>query len=504
MSNSGISQLVSHLGNTAESIAVKNPATGKITYQLPQHTAAQVLEKFQLASHASKDWAATSVADRVEILKRWHKLVLANEDKLLDLLQLETGKSRAHAFEEYLGAVTPVSYYASIAKKTLAPTRTKPGVPLLTKTYVRHEPIGVVGVITPWNYPLALTMLDVVPALVAGNTVLQKADNQTALTALFARSLAIAAGIPENCWQIVTGPAAEVGNAIVDSVDYVAFTGSTATGRIVAQRAAGRLIGVSLELGGKNPMIVLESADVSRAAEIAIAGAVGSAGQLCVSIERVFVANAIKAKFLEAISSKLDQFQIGVSNDFSMDVGSLTGEAQFNRVSGFVADATAKGAKIISGGKALPQLGPHFYAPTVLTDVTEDANLFKAETFGPVISVTGFDRVEDAIAQANDTEYGLNASVVGDEREAVAVAEKLSAGSVNINEGFRASFASMESPMGGVKASGLGRRNGPAGLLKYTEAKTIGISRGPIKLPYRAAQYKTLAPLMRLLLKYWR
>lgn len=504
MSTSGISQLVTHIGESATSVSITNPVTGKIIYQLPQLSAEQVLDRYRAAKAAAADWAEISVADRVEILNRWHKLVLENEDKLLDLLQLETGKSRSHAFEEYLGAVTPVSYYASIAKKTLSPTPTKPGVPLLTKTFVRHEPIGVVGVITPWNYPLALTMLDVVPALTAGNAVLQKADNQTALTALFARSLAVASGLPANLWQIVTGPAAEVGNAIIDNVDYVAFTGSTATGRIVAQRAAARLIGVSLELGGKNPMIVLANANVARAADIAISAAVGSAGQLCVSIERVFVHNSLKSQFIEVLGQKMASLKIGAANDFTKDVGSLSSAAQLNRVADFVEDAKAKGAKVISGGKKLPELGPNFYSPTVLVDVPDDANLYRSETFGPVISVTGFDSVAEAIAAANDSEYGLNASVIGEEREALAVAEQLHAGSVNINEGFRASFASMESPMGGVKASGLGRRNGPAGLLKYTEAKTIGISRGPVKLPNRAIEYQRLAPLMRLLLKYWR
>jgi succinate-semialdehyde dehydrogenase/glutarate-semialdehyde dehydrogenase len=371
----------------------------------------------------------------------------------------------------------------------------------LTQTFVDQVPVGVVGIITPWNYPLALTMLDVLPALMAGNAVVQKADNQTALTVLFARHLAVEAGIPAELWTIVVGDGEQVGNAITDNVDYVAFTGSTATGRRVAERAAKRLIGCSLELGGKNPMIILEGANLKRAAEIAIAGAFGSAGQLCVSIERVYVPNRIKDEFLEEIAKRTQSLTVGRSNDFTMDIGSLTGYNQLQRVMGFVDDAVSTGAKLIAGGKQLTDAGPYFYTPTVITNVNQNARMYRQEVFGPVVDVEGYEDLDEAIRLANDTDYGLNASVVGPERAALKVAEKLNAGSVNINEGFRASFASMESPMGGVKASGQGRRNGPGGLLRFTEAKSIGIARGAIKLPSRAKDYNRMAALMRIMLK---
>ena len=501
MSETSIQALVAHLPANSDTVPVLNPANGKKIYDLPQLSVAQVEAAIDAARVAQHDWAKTPVAERSKLLLELHALMLEDETKLLDLLQLETAKSRAHAFEETAGAIAAASYYAKIAGKTLARRKTKPGVPVLTRTYVDQVPLGVIGIITPWNYPLALTMLDVLPALMAGNAVVQKADNQTALTVLFARHLAVEAGIPAELWTVVVGDGEAVGNAITDNVDYVAFTGSTATGRKVAERAAKRLIGCSLELGGKNPLIVLEGANVKRAAEIAIAGAFGSAGQLCVSIERVYVPNRMKDEFLAEIAKRTESLTVGRSNDFTMDIGSLTGYNQLQRVMGFVDDAVTTGATVVAGGKQLNETGPYFYSPTVITNVNQNARMYRQEVFGPVVDVEGYEDLDEAIRMANDTDYGLNASVVGPEREAMRVAEKLNAGSVNINEGFRASFASMESPMGGFKSSGQGRRNGPGGLLRFTEAKAIGVARGFMKLPSRAKDYNRMAPMMRIMLK---
>lgn len=504
MSETSIASLVAHIPATDKTVPALNPANGKKIFDLPQLSADQVVDAISNARLAQKDWAQTTVPERTRLLAELRKLLIADETKLMDLLQLETAKARAHAFEETVGAISAASYYAKISVKALGRKYTKPGIPLLTKTFVDHVPLGVVGIITPWNYPLALTMLDVLPALVAGNAVVQKADNQTALTVLFARHLAVEAGFPAELWTVVVGDGEEVGNAIVDNVDYVAFTGSTATGRRVAARAAERLIGCSLELGGKNPMIVLESANVKRAAEIAIAGAFGSAGQLCVAIERIYVPIRMKQEFLDEIAKRTNSLKVGRSSDFSMDIGSLGGYNQLQRVTGFVEDAVANGAKVVAGGNQLSEAGPYFYAPTVITNVNPNARMYRQEVFGPVIDVEGYEDLDAAILLANDSDYGLNASVVGDEKEALQVAKRLDAGSVNINEGYRASFASMESPMGGTKASGQGRRNGFAGILRFTEAKSVGIARGAIKIPTRAKHYEKMAPLMRAMYKLLR
>ena len=504
MSETSIQALVAHLPNNTDTVPVLNPANGKKIYDLPQLTVEQVVSAVESARKAQVDWAKTPVSERANLLLALNKLMVTDEAKLMDLLQLETAKSRAHAFEETIGAMNAAKYYSRISAKTLSREKTDSGVPFLTSTYVDYVPVGVVGIITPWNYPLALTMLDVLPALAAGNAVVQKADNQTALTVLFARHLAVEAGIPAELWTVVVGDGEIVGNAITDNVDHMAFTGSTATGRRVAARAGARLIGSSLELGGKNPMIVLEGANIKRAAEIVIAGAFGSAGQLCVSIERVYVPNRIKAEFLAEIAKRAESLHVGRSNDFSMDIGSLTGYNQLQRVTGFVEDAVSTGATVVTGGKPLTEVGPYFYAPTVITNVNPNARMYSQEVFGPVVDVEGYEDLDAAIEMANDTDYGLNASVVGPEREAMAVAKKLNAGSVNINEGFRASFASMATPMGGFKSSGQGRRNGPGGLLRFTEAKAIGIARGPISLPSRAKNYEKMAPIMRLMIKWLR
>ncbi|MCX8530013.1 MAG: succinic semialdehyde dehydrogenase [Rhodoluna sp.] len=501
MTDTSIQSLLSHFPSVAPLVPVINPSTGKRIFDLPQLSAEDVREAVQKARAFAPTWSKTPAKERQAVLTRLHDLMLKNEDKLLDVLQLETGKSRAHAFEEFAGAAGAARYYGRKAAKFLKPTPTRAGVPVLTRTWVEYESLGVVGIITPWNYPMALCTLDVLPALAAGNTVVQKADNQTALTSLFCRMLAIEAGLPASAWTIVVGDGAEVGNAITDNCDYVAFTGSTATGRKVAERAAARLIGFSLELGGKNPMLVLPSAKLDVAAELAIGGGFGSAGQLCVSIERIYVENSRKAEFLEVLGSKVESLIVGKSTDFSVDIGSLTSANQLARVSGFVQDAVKAGATVVAGGIALPEHGPYFYAPTVLTDVAHDSPAGCNEIFGPVLVVFGYDNVEEAITLANDTEYGLNASVVGKETEAILVASKLNAGSVNVNEGFRATFASMDSPMGGMKKSGKGRRNGRAGLIRFTDQRTVGVAAGWLRLPSRGRHYNRMAPLLRLLSK---
>jgi len=501
MSEFKIDDLVKQLAPSSNKVSVSNPNTGELIYELPQLSAEQVKQAVDNARAAQVSWAKTSIHQRKAILLRLHDLILEHQNDLMDILQLETGKARAHAFEEIAGGTGSARYFAKIAAKALKPKHTTAGVPFLTKTWVNHVPVGVVGVITPWNYPLALCLLDVLPALIAGNSVVQKSDNQTTLTALAARKLAIKAGLDPKLWTVVAGDGAEVGNAITDNVDYVAFTGSAATGRQVGARAAARLIPFSLELGGKNPLIVLPSADLAKAADILIGGAFGSAGQLCVSIERAYVPQDLKERFETILKEKVNSLRLGSSHDFSIDVGSLTGPNQLKRVSGFVDEAVSQGATVVAGGHALPEIGPYFYAPTVLTDVTDQMRLHKNEVFGPLVSVYGYKTIDEAVELANATTEGLNASIVGDAKEAKQVAKRIMAGTVNINEGFRATFASLDTPMGGMKNSGHGRRNGVDGLLKYTESQAIGIHRGLLEFPSRGYQYNKMAPLLNLLAK---
>ena len=485
------------------SIKVVDPLTGNKLHEIDAHSASDVALRFQSAREAQPAWAAIGGKARARVASQLVDSLIAKQEDLMDMLQKETGKSRSHAFEEITGALAAISYYAKVAPKLMKRQKVRGGVPLLITAYTEPAPVGAVGIVTPWNYPLALTMMDVIPALMAGNAVVQKADNQTAKTVLMARDIAVSAGVPERIWQVVHGEASEVGNALIDHCDYLAFTGSTATGKLVAQRAASRLIGYSLELGGKNPRIVLPGANVSEAAEMALASAFGNAGQLCVSIERLYVPNHAMAAFELELKNRVESLKVGSSPEFEYDLGALSSVAQLERVSGFVQRAIDEGARLVTGGKVLSEIGPNFYAPTVLSDIPQGAEILHKEVFGPVIALVGYDSLDEAVELANATEYGLNASVVGDKKAAMDVASRLMAGSVNINEGYRASMATMAAPMGGMKQSGMNRRSGPDGLLRFTENRTIGVAnRLPIGLPNRARDYKKMAPLMTKLARW--
>ncbi|MEL0319470.1 MAG: succinic semialdehyde dehydrogenase [Aquiluna sp.] len=485
------------------SIKVVDPLTGNKLHEIEAHSASDVALRFQSAREAQPGWAAAGSKARARVASQLVDSLIAKQEDLMDMLQKETGKSRSHAFEEITGALAAISYYAKVTPKLMKRQKVRGGVPLLISAYTEPAPVGAVGIVTPWNYPLALTMMDVIPALMAGNAVVQKADNQTAKTVLMARDIAVSAGVPELIWQVVHGEASEVGNALIDHCDYLAFTGSTATGKLVAQRAASRLIGYSLELGGKNPMIVLPGANVAEAAEMALASAFGNAGQLCVSIERLYVPNHAMAAFELELKNRVESLKVGSSSEFEYDLGALSSVAQLERVSGFVQRAIDEGARLVTGGKVLSDIGPNFYAPTVLADIPHGAEILHKEVFGPVIALVGYDSLDEAVELANATEYGLNASVVGDKKAAMDVASRLMAGSVNINEGYRASMATMAAPMGGMKQSGMNRRSGPDGLLRFTENRTIGVANKlPIGLPNRARDYKKMAPLMTKLARW--
>lgn len=478
-------------------IDVIDPLTGSKLHEIESHSASDVALRFLEASKAQKVWGATPARERAKIASRIAAAVATQQEQLMDVLQRETGKSRAHAFEEVTGALSAITYYAKITPRAMRRAKVKAGVPFMLSVYVEPAPVGVVGIITPWNYPLALTMMDVIPALMAGNAVVQKADNQTALTVQLARDIAVGAGIPAEVWTVVHGDPTEVGNAVTDNADCVAFTGSTETGKLVAQRAASRLIGYSLELGGKNPMIVLPGADLEKAAESAIGGAFGNSGQLCVSIERLYVPNHALKDFEQILKRRVETLTLGVSESFDFDLGALSSSNQLSKVSQFVERAVAEGARVVTGGRVMDEIGPNFYAPTVLADIPLGAEILHKEVFGPVIALVGYDSLDEAVELANATEFGLNASVFGDRKLAVKTASRLMAGSVNVNEGYRATMASMAAPMGGMKQSGMGRRSGVNGLLRFTESRAIGVAnKSPIGLPTRAKQYKFMAPVM--------
>ncbi|MFD5710500.1 succinic semialdehyde dehydrogenase [Streptomyces pharetrae] len=454
------------------------PFTGEKLADLPESTPEDVEKAFQAARAAQPVWERTPVRDRAAALLRFHDLLLERQAEVLDLIQLETGKARLHAHEEVQAVAVAARHYGRRAAAYLKPKRHAGAVPTLTKVVELRHPRGVVGQIAPWNYPLELSVGDALPAFVAGNAVVMKPDTETCLTALWARDLLIEAGLPADVFQVVLGEGPVVGPEVVKHADYVSFTGSTRTGREVAQGAAARLVGVSLELGGKNAMLVLEDADIEKAAAGAVRACFSSAGQLCISIERLYVHESIADAFAERFAARTRAMRLGTSLAYGADMGSLVGERQLETVKRHVEDAVAKGAKVLAGGVARPDVGPYFYEPTILDGVTEPMTVCTEETFGPVVSLYRFRTEDEAIEHANSTPYGLNSSVwTKDARRGRAVAARLRTGTVNVNEGYAPAYGSAQAPMGGMKDSGLGRRHGAEGILKYTEAQTIAHQR---------------------------
>ncbi len=454
------------------------PATGRTVAQVPVCTSDDVARAVDRARRAQPAWAAQDVIERAAVLDRVHDLVLARREVALDLIQTENGKARAHAYEEVADIALAARYYARTGPGMLADRRHHGLLPGLTRVTEVHHPKGVVGIIAPWNYPLTLAISDALPALLAGNAVVLKPDEQTVLTALWGAELLTEAGLPPGLFQVVVGPGDVVGPAVVEACDYIAFTGSTATGRRVAAQAAGRLIGASLELGGKNALYVAEDADLDRAAEAAVRDCFAGTGQLCVSMERLLVHERIAEAFLQRFVDRIARLRIGPGLDYGHDLGCLTSRAQLDRVRRHVGDALERGATLLAGGRHREDLGALFYEPTVLTDVPEDALCSREETFGPVVSVRRVSGDDEAVERANAGRYGLNAAVwTADLDRGVRIARRIIAGTVTVNEAYVAAWGSIAAPMGGRRDSGLGRRHGEAGLMRFTDTQSIAVQR---------------------------
>ncbi len=485
------------LSTSGETVTSTAPFTGQPIAAIPRSSVEDVDAAFERARRAQQRWSRVPLEQRAEALLRLHDLVLDRQQQIMDLVQWESGKVRKHAFEEIAHVAMTARYYARTAKRHLAPSRRVGVYPVLTRVEVNRVPKGVVGVISPWNYPFTMALSDGLPAVLAGNAVVHKPDSQTPLTALLGVELLEEAGIPADVWQTVYGAGSVVGGAIIDRADYVCFTGSTATGRQVAQQAAQRLIGCSLELGGKNPMLVLRDADLDRAAEGAVRGCFSSAGQLCVSMERLYVADAVYDRFVQKFLKRVQAMRLSTAMDFTGDMGSLISQAQLETVTAHVDDARAKGARVLTGGRPRPDVGPLFYDPTVLEGVAPGMTCFGDETFGPVVSLYRFADEADAVARANEGSYGLNASIyTRDGRRGRAIAAELMCGTVNVNEPFGASFGSVDSPMGGMRDSGLGRRQGADGVHRYTEPQTVATQRVLPIAPTAGIGDKTFARML--------
>jgi acyl-CoA reductase-like NAD-dependent aldehyde dehydrogenase len=501
-------QVAASTNGATSDIAVENPATGEIVARVPDLSAAEVAEMARKARAAQPGWEALGFAGRERVMKRVQKWLLDNADEVIDTICSETGKAREDAMIADVAYTSmALGFWPKKAPEYLADEKVTTASPLVKgkKMMVRYAPLGLVGVIGPWNYPLANSFGDAIPALVAGNSVILKPSEVTPLSSIKLAEGLRACGMPEHVFQVATGRG-ETGAALIDEVDMVMFTGSTATGKKVMARASETLTPVSLELGGKDPMIVLSDADIDRAANLAVFYSMFNCGQTCISIERVYVEEPVYDEFVEKVVSKAKSLRQGMSTEFgSVDVGSLTFPPQVETVERHVEDAKAKGARVLVGGRrGHDGQGGHWYEPTVMVDVDHGMECMTEETFGPTLPIMKVADAEEAIRLANDSPYGLSASVFSRNVDrGKAVARRIEAGVVNVNDAI-INYTALELPMGGWKASGLGTRHGANGIKKYCKQQVILVSRIHLKnelhmYPYKQGRSKLLLGAFRFL-----
>jgi acyl-CoA reductase-like NAD-dependent aldehyde dehydrogenase len=450
---------------------VLNPATGAVAGEVQWTDPAEVATITAGLRVAQREWEQRGAKGRAKALARFAVWLGEHRGEIEELLVKETGKSAVDAAQEVPLLIMILSYYIKTMEKALAPERRPAALPLLAikKVTVYYRPRPVVGIIAPWNYPVANALMDAIGALAAGCSVLLKPSERTPLTAEVLRRGWLESGAPD-VLALAQG-AREVAGAVIDNVDFVQFTGSSATGRKVMERAAGRLTPVSLELGGKDPMIVLEDADIKLAAHAAVWGAMFNAGQTCVSVERVYVLEPVYDQFVEAVVRDVRALQVGAGDGNAF--GALIDEQQLAVTERHVREALAAGARALTGGQR-PEGPGSFYPPTVLVDVDHSMACMTEETFGPTLPIMKVATVDEAIRLANDSEYGLSASVFSrDVDRAKDIALQLDCGAVNINDVI-ANLMCTTAPMGGWKASGIGARFGGAdGLRKYCRVETV-------------------------------
>jgi acyl-CoA reductase-like NAD-dependent aldehyde dehydrogenase len=471
-------------GHQAGQVPVENPATGEVVAHVPNLSADEVREMAARGRAAQPGWEALGFAGRARVMLRMQKWLLDNAERVIETIVKETGKSWEDAqLAEISYGANAFGFWAKNAEKYLADDKVKSSAVLVKgkKLMVRYRPLGLIGVIGPWNYPLTNSFGDCIPALMAGNSVILKPSEITPLTSLLMLEGLKECGLPENVFQVATGYG-ETGAALVDEVDMIMFTGSTATGKKVMAKAAETLTPVSLELGGKDPMIVLSDADLERAANAATYYSMQNSGQTCISVERVFVEEPVYDEFVAKVTAKVKAIRQGDPSGGAgtVEVGSMTFPKQVDIVESHVNDAIAKGAKAVTGGHRGSGKG-YYFEPTVLVDVTPDMDCMREETFGPTLPIMKVRDAEEAIRLANDSPYGLAASVFSkDVGRGEAVARRIEAGAVCVNDAML-NYSAIELPMGGWKASGLGHRHGAGGIRKYCAQQALLVSRFNMK-----------------------
>lgn len=491
-------------------IEIHSPASlakiGEVKVDVPADIHASVLR----AREAFRTWSSLELRERAQVLLNSRDLLLARSEEIIQLLCAESGKPRMEALVELAYVCDVITFYAKKARRFLGPERVTPHLLKNKKVTTHYQPRGVIGMITPWNFPLILTIGEAIPALIAGNAVIIKPSECTPLIAglgcdILQQTFA-AHNLPEHILQIVNG-FGETGTALVDEAEMIAFTGSVRTGKLIAERAARRLLPVSLELGGKDPMIVLRDADVERAANAAVWGAFMNSGQVCISVERVYVDEGIAEDFTQRVVEKtraLRQGNDAAEKDNRVDLGAMTLPRQMETVEEQVRDAIERGAKILTGGKRNSDLPGRYFQPTVLTNVNHTMKVMTEETFGPVLPIMRIKNESEALRLANDSIYGLNASVwTRDKSRGERLATQIAAGITCVNDVI-VGYAATDAPSGGLKESGIGKRHGAAGIRRFCHEQVIitdrfGLKRELLWYPYNAKTEQQFQRLMRVL-----
>jgi len=465
-----------HVQVAARKVASINPATGEVVAEFDCATTEEVNAAVARARAAQPAWEQAGVKHRIAVLRRFKRILHDRKDAVATLITREMGKPRVEALlTDIVVVLDAARFLIDNAYHALKPERVPHSNPVLKakSAHLLREPYGVIGQISPWNYPLSIPATEGITALVAGNSVVLKPSEFTPAIALELRSMLHEAGVPPDVFQVLPGDGPTGAALAAAQIDKLIFTGSVRTGKRVAEAASQRLLPCVLELGGKDPMLVLDDADIDIAATAAVWGAFVNAGQTCLSIERCYVHRSLYDKFLAAVVDKTRKLRVGNGMDPATDIGPLIHQQQLRIVETQVSEAVAAGARLLTGGRRLSELGANFYAPTVLAEVTHSMRLMQEETFGPVLPVAPFENDEQAVALANDSEFGLAASIwTANRARGQALARRLQAGTVMVND-VVSCYAISEAPHGGVKSSGIGRTHGRPGLEEMVRIKYV-------------------------------
>jgi acyl-CoA reductase-like NAD-dependent aldehyde dehydrogenase len=494
-------------GATTATISVENPATGELITTIPVLGADELETLVAKGRAAQPGWEALGFEGRAKVLRRAQKWMLDNAERIIGVVVSESGKTHEDAQLADLGyTVSALGFWAKEAPHYLAdervPSWNNP-VAAGKKLVIRYAPLGLIGVIGPWNYPIANSFGDCIPALAAGNSVILKPSEVTPLSSLLMEEMILECGAPEGVFQVATGDGS-TGAALIGKVDCVMFTGSGRTGKKALMAAAEAMVPCYLELGGKDPMIVCADADIQRAANAAAYYSLNNGGQVCISIERVYVEEPVYDRFVDAVMDNVRGLRQGAPMGVgTVDIGAVTFPPQVEIVDSHVRDAVAKGAKVLTGGHQRPGPG-RFYEPTVLVNVDHSMEIMREETFGPTLPIMRIADAEEGVRLANDSQYGLQASVwTSDIERGEALARRVEAGVVCVNDA-QINYTALNLPMGGWKASGLGTRHGAQGIRKYTKVQSLlvtrrALKREPFMFPYRAGRTMMLRRFFKLL-----